>query len=353
MPRERGGALAQARPAAAVVVSALLAHALALAGSAGTAVASAQEPSGAVDGRTVWRKVSTWKAVHEVCSDTTGGVADCDIKRDYLAHLADPRPATCTSGFAWVPIVRGVGEQGQLVQFQSLRDYVQWRMDLEKRTWTDREEWRLFLRGQSEDSQDATGLGRGGVLRDATRCAIPEHYNVSRSLLHEVSAANEEEERMEQRRDQAANDLEEASQVSDPDNPLPPELRAAYSQDEEEPVEEDEARGAPATAAAGAKGTRARASSDPRVGRGRGRGRGRGAAPGRLKAPQRLRGGGAGGAGERGMGAWCLGGSDQGLVGGMAWGGRGVLRLRGGLTLLTHNLLASPLPGLNESQVCV
>jgi len=69
------------------------------------------------------------------------------------------------------------------------------------RTFTDREEWRLFLRGQSEDSP-ATGLGRDGVLRDATRCAIPEHYNVSRSLMHEMKAADDEEQRMQMRSDQ-------------------------------------------------------------------------------------------------------------------------------------------------------
>jgi hypothetical protein len=112
------------------MVWALLAASLALAEPAG-ALAAATTASSASGGRTVWRKVSTWKAVHEGCSG--GGVAEYAIKRDYLTHLADPQPATCTSGFALVPIVRAIGEEGQLVQFNSLRDYVEWRMDLEKR----------------------------------------------------------------------------------------------------------------------------------------------------------------------------------------------------------------------------
>jgi uncharacterized protein YbaR (Trm112 family) len=115
---------------------------------------------------------------------------------------------------------------------------------------------------------------------------------------------------------------------------------------------------------------------------------------GRLKAPQRLRGGWGGvgwGRGDRelsmghlplrqvgggggfddagGTSVRRLGGGEEGKMVGGGRGGRGVLRLKGGLmlqvggrwghgvlrlkgglTLLTHNLLASPLPGLNESQ---
>ena len=115
---------------AQLMVLALLAAPLALAEPAG-ALAAATTASSAAGGRSVWRKLSTRKAVHEGCS--VGRVADYAIKRDYLTHLADPQPATCTSGFALVPIVRAIGEEGQLVQFNSLRDYVEWRMDLEKR----------------------------------------------------------------------------------------------------------------------------------------------------------------------------------------------------------------------------
>ena len=109
---------------AQVMVWALLAHDTSLTLAEPAGVLAAATTASSAGGRTVWRKVST-------CSG--GGVADYAIKRDYLTHLANPQPATCTSGFALVPIVRAIGEEGQLMQFNSLRDYVEWRMDLEKR----------------------------------------------------------------------------------------------------------------------------------------------------------------------------------------------------------------------------
>jgi hypothetical protein len=109
---------------AQVMVWALLAHDTSLTLAEPAGVLAAATTASSAGGRTVWRKVST-------CSG--GGVADYAIKRDYFTHLANPQPATCTSGFALVPIVRAIGEEGQLMQFNSLRDYVEWRMDLEKR----------------------------------------------------------------------------------------------------------------------------------------------------------------------------------------------------------------------------
>ncbi len=66
--------------------------------------------------------------------------------------------------------------------------------------------------------------------------------------------------------------------------------------------------------------------------------------------PLRQEGGGTGFDDAGGTSVRGLGGGEEGKMVVVGRGGRGVLRLKGGLTLLTHNLLASPLPGLNESQ---
>jgi len=87
--------------------------------------------------REQWPKVSLWRAVHELCSGALD-LPEHDCKKGYWAHLGDPRPAPCTSAFGRVPVVRAMDEEGRLLQFASLRDFVEWRTDLEKKTSTDR-----------------------------------------------------------------------------------------------------------------------------------------------------------------------------------------------------------------------
>ena len=87
--------------------------------------------------REQWPKVSMWRAVHELCSGALD-LAEHDCKKGYWAHLGDPSPAPCTSAFGKVPVVRAMDEEGRLLQFASLRDFFEWRTDLEKKTSTDR-----------------------------------------------------------------------------------------------------------------------------------------------------------------------------------------------------------------------
>ena len=95
------------------------------------------ELSAVASGQRRWRKVSMWKAVHEMCSGAFD-LADHECKKDYWAHLGDPSPAPYTSAFGRIPIVQAMNADGELVQFNSLRTYFEWRTDLEKKTSTDR-----------------------------------------------------------------------------------------------------------------------------------------------------------------------------------------------------------------------
>ncbi|MGB1599780.1 MAG: hypothetical protein ACPIOQ_43930, partial [Promethearchaeia archaeon] len=60
-----------------------------------------------------WRKASMWRAVHSLC-DGSLEPAEWERSKSYLEHLGDPAPAPCTSGYGNVPIVRAVGDEGQL-----------------------------------------------------------------------------------------------------------------------------------------------------------------------------------------------------------------------------------------------
>ena len=277
--------------------------------------------SSAVGGRRRgWRKVSMWRAVHEMCSDGWD-LADYECKKDYWAHLGDPSPAPYTSAFGRIPIVRAMNEEGEMLHFANVRSYIEWRADLEKKTSTDSEQWCLLLRGQA--GYGAEGVGRGGHLPEQKDIAIPEHYNVSRSLLYEMWKANEEQAQAEHQQ-QAAADV--ALAADDEDNPFPEHARSGYMQERETAVQEEEI---------GSVGVRSN--------RGAGRQKAKGKRGG-AKSSLRLRGG------MRAHRSSVLLLDECSKLRGLAVPGPWALRLRGGLTLLTHNMLASPVQGLEETQ---
>ena len=98
------------------------------------------------------------------------------------------------------------------------------------------EQWCLLLRGQA--SHGGQGVGRDGHLPEQKDIEIPEHYNVSRSLLHEMRKANEEQTAAAQEQQAAA---DRALALDDEDNPLPEHARSGYMQNQEEAVQEGEA----------------------------------------------------------------------------------------------------------------
>lgn len=298
-----------------------------------------------------WRKASTWRAVHSLC-DGSLEPAEWERSKSYLEHLGDPAPAPCTSGYGNVPIVRAVGDEGQLVQFTRLRDYVEWRMDLEKKTATDRQAWCLFLRGSAYDGLKKRGIGRDGLLRERSDIEIPAHYNVSRSLLYEtwqernIRAASSRQLQDEERKLEEQG-LQHEEKSEDEDDPLPPKARIAFAPEAsthevQTPKEEFHSSGR-AVQRGVRPGTRARPGGK----------RGARGTKGSERA-QRLRGGGGEGPWEKGINARMETCRTHGEVQStriQALQSRPLnLRLRGGLTLLTHNMLASPLPGLEDSQ---
>lgn len=185
------------------------------------------------------------------------------------------------------------------------------------------EQWCLFLRGQA--SHGAAGVGRDGHVPDRKNVSIPEHFNVSRSLLYEMWKANEEQAQIEEKQRVAA-DL--ALAADDEDNPFPDDARSGYVKEREAATNADQdeagysdARSRRGDARHGSKGTRGGANDGLRL---------------------------RGGSRAHRSSVVLLGKRDKQRL--PDFSRPRALRLRGGLTLLTHNMLASPVQGLEEDQ---